>query len=226
MSHSTTKDRNHSIYIIRNSITGKLYVGMTCNPQRRQNEHFRLLGRGTHYNSHLQASYDKHSLLAFEFTIIDKGLSYEQAQNRESFLIQSLGTLDNGYNMTSGDGSPNKGCFDYSARDSDIQPTIDTLLKEDAKNRAIIRQYELSLASQPVEKIPQTTIDEQQRIIELEGDLKAATALLESERKASQQQIDIIKQERPSAIFWLAVIVGITLVVVLVVLGLTVFFAR
>lgn len=54
----------------------------------------------------------------------------------------------------------------------------------------------------------------QERVIQLERDLSSAKA-----------QLDIIKKERPSAIFWLAVMLGVVIAVSFIIAGITLFFS-
>lgn len=59
------------IYIIENTVSGKLYVGRTNNPKLRQRGHFSELRRGVHNNPKLQSSYNKHGEDAFSFSVVD-----------------------------------------------------------------------------------------------------------------------------------------------------------
>ena len=46
-------------YIISNKANGKIYVGSSCDLEKRKNEHFRTLRKGVHKNRYMQASYNK-----------------------------------------------------------------------------------------------------------------------------------------------------------------------
>ena len=55
------------IYIIRNTINGKSYIGQTNNLERREMEHFSKLKNGSHKNPHLQNAVAKDGIDNFEF---------------------------------------------------------------------------------------------------------------------------------------------------------------
>lgn len=59
------------IYLIRNSATGKVYVGSARSLYRRIYEHRRLLRNGGHGNSVLQASWASHGEEAFSFEVLE-----------------------------------------------------------------------------------------------------------------------------------------------------------
>lgn len=52
--------RYQGIYKITNTATNKVYIGSSINLNNRRREHFRRLEEGTHKNSKLQNSYNKH----------------------------------------------------------------------------------------------------------------------------------------------------------------------
>ena len=58
------------IYIIRNLVSGKAYVGSAVDIKERWWGHLSLLKRGSHGNIHLQRSWNKHEPEAFEFKAI------------------------------------------------------------------------------------------------------------------------------------------------------------
>ena len=55
------------IYQIRNTVTGKRYIGQALDITRRIYTHRRLLERGEHSNRHLQNSWNKHGSGVFAF---------------------------------------------------------------------------------------------------------------------------------------------------------------
>ena len=65
-------DCNGVIYKIQNKKNGKFYLGSTNNFKRRKSEHISKLRSKTHFNKHLQNSYNKHGENSFEFKVIDK----------------------------------------------------------------------------------------------------------------------------------------------------------
>jgi hypothetical protein len=73
-----------AIYELRNKTSGKKYIGETAWFQRRQKQHFQMLGADdrAHPNSLLQKDYDKYGADAFEFSII-KEINKEDFQNEK-----------------------------------------------------------------------------------------------------------------------------------------------
>lgn len=59
------------IYCIKNTVTGKVYIGSTARMHRRPQEHFRRLRRGNHESFFLQASFNKHGEATFVFSILE-----------------------------------------------------------------------------------------------------------------------------------------------------------
>lgn len=55
------------IYVIRNIHTGNGYVGQSVNLRKRIADHFNLLRRGAHPNSHLQRAFAKYGEAAFTY---------------------------------------------------------------------------------------------------------------------------------------------------------------
>jgi len=62
--------RHGGIYYIVNNYNGKIYIGSSINMKRRKKEHLNSLRNGSHYNTHLQASYNKYGEDVFEFRVI------------------------------------------------------------------------------------------------------------------------------------------------------------
>lgn len=59
------------IYVIRNSVTGKCYVGSAANIKKRFSQHRSALSLGNHHNHHLQASWNKHGADSFSFEVLE-----------------------------------------------------------------------------------------------------------------------------------------------------------
>jgi len=55
------------IYVIRNNMTGKGYVGQSSRMRKRLADHFNFLRRGTHPNQHLQHAFFKYGEGAFSY---------------------------------------------------------------------------------------------------------------------------------------------------------------
>lgn len=67
----TTPLKNRSgVYMIRNKINGKRYIGSSVDLHQRRMVHFGSLRKGCHANIHLQRAFIKHGETAFEFHIL------------------------------------------------------------------------------------------------------------------------------------------------------------
>jgi len=86
------------IYIIRNLINDKIYIGGSVNFKRRYNEHHRDLLQGKHTNPKLQRSINKYGLENFTFSIVEVCCE-DDIIKREEFWINELAVIDNGYNI-------------------------------------------------------------------------------------------------------------------------------
>ncbi len=89
------------IYIIRNIIDSKGYVGSTSSFTKRQKTHFVALKNNKHFNIQLQRAVNKYGIEQFIFEIIE---CVDADDNllilRENFHIQRLDSITNGYNLT------------------------------------------------------------------------------------------------------------------------------
>lgn len=61
------------VYVIRNLVNGKVYVGSTCSTfQSRWADHRKSLRGKFHANRHLQRAWDKYGEAAFEFSVLEE----------------------------------------------------------------------------------------------------------------------------------------------------------
>lgn len=60
------------VYIIRNLINGKVYVGSSFKIEKRWRKHIFDLRHRVHSNSHLQRSFDKHGEESFSFDVLEE----------------------------------------------------------------------------------------------------------------------------------------------------------
>ena len=63
--------RQEGIYMIRNRINNKVYIGQSIDLVRREGDHFSDLRRGIHTNTHLQSSFNKYGEVNFEFIVLE-----------------------------------------------------------------------------------------------------------------------------------------------------------
>ncbi len=90
------------IYMFRNNVTNKKYIGRSNSVHRRKNEHFRLLKQNKHDNIHLQNSYNKYGTKNFQFVIIEKSIPVTQLAKKEKYWIRYYDSYYKGYNRTKG----------------------------------------------------------------------------------------------------------------------------
>lgn len=90
------------IYVIRNVISGRCYVGSSFNIERRFNAHRSLLKHGKHHSPSLQRAWDKYGSTAFEFGILEIVDGIDGLLAAEQKHIELLNAADArlGYNVS------------------------------------------------------------------------------------------------------------------------------
>lgn len=92
------QQNNYCIYLHRNKINGKIYIGQTCNKPE-----YRWGKEGLGYQRQaFFAAIQKYGWENFEHEILETGLSQEQANEKEIFYIQKYNSYNEGYNATLG----------------------------------------------------------------------------------------------------------------------------
>ncbi len=88
------------VYLIRNLVNGKIYVGSSFDIQRRWREHKNRLLRGQHHSANLQAAWLKYGALAFEFEVLEECASADIVIVCEQRWLDALMPYDKviGYN--------------------------------------------------------------------------------------------------------------------------------
>lgn len=90
------------IYIIENDINGKLYVGQTVNPYKREIDHFSQTPESTNCLT-VHKAMGKYGSEHFEFVLIDTASSQKELDAKEKYWIKTLNSLrPRGYNLTEG----------------------------------------------------------------------------------------------------------------------------
>jgi group I intron endonuclease len=92
------------IYVIENTVNGKIYVGQSVDGKRRLQDHLSTLKNNKHGNKHLQSSWNKYGSDGFTFTILVDNLPEHYMDDVERGLIATLRTMnpEYGYNKDSG----------------------------------------------------------------------------------------------------------------------------
>lgn len=92
------------VYIIRNLVNNKVYIGKSKNVKQRKNAHFNALKLNKHNNQHLQNSYNKYGKDNFQFDVIEyceesllptKEMYYIELYKNNYNIIQSIDNRQN-----------------------------------------------------------------------------------------------------------------------------------
>jgi group I intron endonuclease len=88
------------IYKILNKINNKVYIGSATDIRKRWRDHKWYLNHNIHHNSHLQSSWNKYGVEAFEFTILLE-CSIDELLEKEKEYTLKYNSLNNncGYNV-------------------------------------------------------------------------------------------------------------------------------
>lgn len=96
----SSKNQKYKIYALK-SPAGKLYIGKTCDLDRRLKDHARQAKNGSGY--HLHRAIRKYGLQCFEINILDATTDEKEAYNLEKKYVDQLDTCNgDGYNMSPG----------------------------------------------------------------------------------------------------------------------------
>lgn len=96
-----TKKAEIGIYVIRNTVTLKVYVGSSIDIKERWYRHRLYLDRGTHASQHLQAAWKTYGKDAFSFQVLEIVGDVAELLKREQAWIDQLRACDReyGYNQ-------------------------------------------------------------------------------------------------------------------------------
>ena len=91
---------NTGIYLITNTLNGKVYVGSAAKFNKRWTDHKSDLRKKRHHNPHLQHSWDKYGEAAFCFSILEH-TTFADLLIREQYYIDFYNATDPsvGYNV-------------------------------------------------------------------------------------------------------------------------------
>lgn len=89
------------IYMIKNTINDKAYIGQAKDIFHRWSTHRVELNAERHANRHLQGAWRKYGAEAFVFSVVEE-CTETDLNNREQYYIDLYDTYNNGYNMDMG----------------------------------------------------------------------------------------------------------------------------
>lgn len=98
--------RYAGIYLIRNIINGKLYVGQSVCLRERYLEHYSQFARKTHKNSKLRNAIRKYNVENFQFEILEKVDDIDKLTERENYYIEKYDCIRKGYNIKNSTDQP------------------------------------------------------------------------------------------------------------------------
>jgi group I intron endonuclease len=96
------------VYLIRNTVNQKVYVGSASSIKTRWARHIKQLTRGMHDNPKLQNAWDKHGAEAFKFEVVVYCPRYSLFP-LEQATIDALDAVNSGYNIAKVAGSSMSG---------------------------------------------------------------------------------------------------------------------
>lgn len=86
------------VYLIRNTVNQKVYVGSAASIKTRWSRHIKQLSTGTHDNLKLQHAWDKYGAAAFEFEVVVHCPKYNLFQFEQA-TMDAFDAVDSGYNI-------------------------------------------------------------------------------------------------------------------------------
>lgn len=90
------------VYYILNTNNFKMYIGKSKSFVNRKQNHIYQLRCGTHYNKHLQRSFDIHKENSFVFGILEDNISKNDINEKERYYVKKFLAYEIGYNNTIG----------------------------------------------------------------------------------------------------------------------------
>ncbi len=115
------------VYLLKNKITKRIYVGRSCMPQVRFEKHMSALRGNRHINDLMQLDFNEHGQESFELEIVEENENLTRKGIEGSWILK-LRTYDKkyGYNYKDPFIWSNKGKFTQNF----LKVKMETLLKE------------------------------------------------------------------------------------------------
>lgn len=88
------KDKEGCVYMIRNKINNKVYIGQTYRFKSRKWEHLNLLRKNIHKNHYLQRDFNMYGENSLEFIKIADNLNYADRIRLETIKINEYGGIE------------------------------------------------------------------------------------------------------------------------------------
>jgi len=90
------------VYLIRNKVNNKVYIGSSINIKRRWRDHIYELSRNRHNNIHLQNAWNKYGKDNFEFVILEEVEDKSILRDREQYWLNKYQSFNPsmGYNIS------------------------------------------------------------------------------------------------------------------------------
>lgn len=85
------------VYAIKNNVTDKIYVGRTCNPERRWQTHMYDLRARRHNVSDMTIDYHKYGKESFSFEVVGAYKTEDMAKTMETFYMKVLRSQNPAY---------------------------------------------------------------------------------------------------------------------------------
>lgn len=96
-------DQVSGIYMIKNTLNNKIYIGQSSDIYNRWIKHINFLKSNKHHNRHLQSAWNKYGQDAFEFSIVEE-CDCDKLDLAEQHWIKYYSSYEHGYNLDLGGG--------------------------------------------------------------------------------------------------------------------------
>ena len=104
--NNSKKSNTSGIYTITHIASGRVYVGQSCNLEKRWQSHRSYLMRDAHDNQKLQRAWTKYGHKAFAYAVVELVAHAHALTEREQHWIDALGAATNkGFNLCPAAGS-------------------------------------------------------------------------------------------------------------------------
>jgi len=154
------KKQVSGVYYIENCITGRRYIGSSCNIINRFNRHLFDIRNNKHHNKHLQRSVANHGICNFRFGILEE-CHPDQLLKREQYYIDISINL---YNATMIAGSGGHDAVEKPIYLLDLHGHI---IREYKSGAELSRDLDLSIAPYPSFNTP-SIVKGQYRIVHID----------------------------------------------------------